>query len=259
MDERFGRRYEDEERRFSEPAPREYEGRRYRGEGYYGGYYGPERSRGTHERRGGGPEERGFLNRAGDELRSWFGDEEAEYRRRQDEREARGRGWPSERWGQGRERGGADDLDERGWARQWGYVESPYERGGMRDSERWGEGARRPSMREESWMTRGPYAGRGPKGYHRSDERIREDVCDRLCEHGGIDASDMEIQVVGSEVTLLGTVSSRWQKRLAEDVADSVSGVSEVHNQLRVTPSQPSAAPGQPGQPGATDWRNRAA
>jgi osmotically-inducible protein OsmY len=257
MDERFGRRYEDDERRFSEPASREYEGRRYRGEGYYGGYYQPERSRGTHERRG-GPDDRGFLNRAGDEVRSWFGDEEAEYRRREDDREGRRRSWPSDRWGQGRERDD-DDFDERGWARQWGYLESPYERGAMRGGERWGEGARRPSMREESWMMRGPYAGRGPKGYQRSDERIREDVCDRLCEHGAIDASDVEIQVVGCEVTLLGFVPSRWQKRLAEDVADSVSGVNEVHNQLRVTQRQPSAQPSQPGQPGSTDWRNRAA
>ena len=33
-------------------------------------------------------EERGFLDRAGDEVRSWFGDEEAERRRERDEREA---------------------------------------------------------------------------------------------------------------------------------------------------------------------------
>src|SRR5258705_3834999 len=34
-----------------------------------------------------GREDRGFIERAGDEVRSWFGDEEAERRRRYDERE----------------------------------------------------------------------------------------------------------------------------------------------------------------------------
>lgn len=28
----------------------------------------------------------------------------------------------------------------------------------------------------------GGFAGRGPKGYQRSDDRIREDVCERLAE-----------------------------------------------------------------------------
>jgi len=44
---------------------------------------------------------------------------------------------------------------------------------------------------------RGPHAGRGPKGYQRSDERIREDVCDRLTEHPAIDASEIEVEVKG--------------------------------------------------------------
>jgi osmotically-inducible protein OsmY len=110
-------------------------------------------------------------------------------------------------------------------------------------------------MRED-WTTRGPFAGRGPKGYERSDERIREDVCDLLCEHGALDASSVEVQVQGREVTLLGFVPSRLQKRLAEDLADSVSGVHEVHNQLRVSQT---ATAGEPGQPGQTDRRDRAA
>ena len=36
------------------------------------------------------------------------------------------------------------------------------------------------------------------------------------------------------EVTLTGTVDDRQAKRLAEDIAESVSGVREVHNQIRV-------------------------
>jgi hypothetical protein len=37
------------------------------------------------------------------------------------------------------------------------------------------------------------------------------------------------------EVTLTGSVSSRDQKRRAEDVAERISGVKDVTNQLRVT------------------------
>jgi len=81
---------------------------------------------------------------------------------------------------------------------------------------------------------RGPYSGRGPKGYQRSDDRIREDVNERLTDHPHIDASEIEVQVKNGEVTLSGTVDERQAKRLAEDIAESVSGVREVHNQIRV-------------------------
>jgi hypothetical protein len=80
----------------------------------------------------------------------------------------------------------------------------------------------------------GRFAGRGPKGYQRSDERIREDVCERLTQDPRVDASDIEIQVQNGEVTLSGTVDDRESKRTAEDVAESISGVKDVHNQIRV-------------------------
>jgi osmotically-inducible protein OsmY len=80
----------------------------------------------------------------------------------------------------------------------------------------------------------GGFAGRGPKGYTRSDERIREDVSDKLMEHPDLDASEIEVRVSGGEVTLSGSVDSRWAKRLAEDVAESCTGVRDVMNQLRV-------------------------
>jgi hypothetical protein len=85
----------------------------------------------------------------------------------------------------------------------------------------------------------GPYAGLGPRGYRRSDERLREDVCDRLTEHGEVDARDMEVEVSAGEVTLSGTAPTRAQKRLAEDIADAVVGVVEVHNRLRVQRPMP--------------------
>ncbi len=78
------------------------------------------------------------------------------------------------------------------------------------------------------------HAGRGPKGYTRSDDRIREDVNDRLTEDHDVDASDIEVQVQNGEVTLTGTVAQRSDKRRAEDVAEMVSGVKHVQNNLRV-------------------------
>ena len=113
---------------------------------------------------------RGWWDRASDEVASWFGDEEAERRRHMDQ---------------------------------------------QRDERR----------------------GRGPKGYRRSDERIKEDVNDRLSDDYYIDASDVEVMVQNTEVTLTGTVPSRRDKRRAEDIADSVSGVTNVENRLRVKQS----------------------
>lgn len=81
------------------------------------------------------------------------------------------------------------------------------------------------------------YAGRGPKDYQRSDERIREEISDRLTDDHRVDASDVVVEVRSCEVTLSGTVNDREQKRRAEDLAESVSGVREVTNQLRVAKS----------------------
>jgi osmotically-inducible protein OsmY len=119
--------------------------------------------------RSGSGGERGWWDRASDTVASWFGDEEAERRRRMDEQ-------------------------------------------------------------------RDQYRGKGPKGYRRSDERIKEDVNDRLSE-GYLDASDVEVTVTNAEVTLTGTVNSRMDKRRVEDIAESVSGVSNVENRLRVKQS----------------------
>ena len=88
--------------------------------------------------------------------------------------------------------------------------------------------------REQDDQTRSR-RGRGPKGYVRSDERIREDVCDRLADDHLVDASEIEVTVAGSEVTLAGTVDSREERRRAEECAERVSGVSHVQNNLRVT------------------------
>jgi len=78
------------------------------------------------------------------------------------------------------------------------------------------------------------HSGKGPKGYKRSDERIKEEFSDLLTSHHEIDPSEVEIKVSGSEVTLTGTVESKHEKRLIEDLASQISGVGDVNNQLRV-------------------------
>ena len=83
---------------------------------------------------------------------------------------------------------------------------------------------------------RGPFTGRGPKGYVRSDERIWEDVNELLTRHGEIDATDISVHVSNRVVALEGTVEDRRTKRLAEDLSENVRGVLDVENRLRVVP-----------------------
>jgi hypothetical protein len=92
------------------------------------------------------------------------------------------------------------------------------------------------------WDSRRPerrFAGVGPKNYTRRDESILEQVCQRLTDDEHVDASEFEVRVEHGEVTLLGEVEDRRMKRRAEDIAESVSGVKDVHNQLRVRKAQP--------------------
>ncbi len=102
-----------------------------------------------------------------------------------------------------------------------------------------GEGyMRRPrgyaDLESERGRDRPSYRGRGPKNYQRSDERIREDICERLTYDDAVDASDVEVNVSDALVTLSGTVHDRYEKRRAEDIADSVTGVKDVQNEIRV-------------------------
>ncbi len=112
--------------------------------------------------------DRDWLDRASDEVSSWFGDEEAARRREMDQR-------------------------------------------------------------------RGGHYGRGPRGYKRADDRIAEDVNDRLTDDWRLDATDIDVTVKDGEVTLSGAVQGREDKRRAEDLAGSVSGVVDVQNNIRVS------------------------
>lgn len=80
----------------------------------------------------------------------------------------------------------------------------------------------------------GPHRGKGPRDYTRRDERILEEINDRLCDNPYIDASEIDVSVSKGILVLSGTVEDRESKRLAEDIGESVSGVKEVENQLRV-------------------------
>ncbi|MBN1208516.1 MAG: BON domain-containing protein [Myxococcaceae bacterium] len=83
--------------------------------------------------------------------------------------------------------------------------------------------------------------GRGPKSYQRSDARIREDICDRLMT-GWMDAENVEVLVREGEVTLEGTVRSREEKWAIEALAESVLGVKDIHNTLRVIRGEQASA-----------------
>jgi hypothetical protein len=114
----------------------------------------------------------------------------------------------------------------------------------------WGEGWSQHQGRDRGYGTRGldevdvgelpPRGrpqGRGPRNYQRSDERIREDVCDRLM-RAWMDAEDVTVRVHDGEVTLSGTVKSREEKRAIEDLSEDTLGVKEVHNEIRVARMQ---------------------
>ena len=140
-------------------------------------------------------------------------------------------------WGDVHGRAGArGDTDEFGYGR--GGRGSPY----RRDRDFWD----RASDEVASWFgddaaerrrrmdAQEDHRGRGPKGYTRSDDRIRDDVSDALSDDNLVDAREISVSVSNAEVTLDGTVDTRFAKRRAEDCAERVSGVTHVQNNLRV-------------------------
>lgn len=124
---------------------------------------------------------------------------------------------------------------------------------GSPDSDRYGDSSYQgtafvspgDTQQSHAGMGRQSYSGKGPKNYTRSDERVTEDICERLTLDPDIDASDIEVKVAQGTATLEGTVSQRWMKHRAEDVADACSGVRNVENRIRVQPPT-GAAYGEP-------------
>jgi len=74
----------------------------------------------------------------------------------------------------------------------------------------------------------------GPKGYQRSDERLREDISERLMQARYIDSSDVTVEVSAAKVVLDGTVPERPMKHAIEDLVDACPGVQDIDNRIRV-------------------------
>jgi len=181
----------------------------YRGQGYGSQGYGSE-GYGFQGQRRYGMQGYGNYGNPGSGGQSWG--QSSEYR---------GEG----RYGQAR--GGNEDYPQwRGQDDDWTNSASSFGRGAYREDGGFGGQASTYGSMGSSRR------GRPPKGYTRSDERIREDVSDRLGDR--MDASDISVEVKNGEVTLSGTVRDRWMKHQIELIADCVGGVKEVNNQIRV-------------------------
>jgi len=124
-------------------------------------------NRGNRDNRTSGNNDRDWWDKASDEVSSWFGDDDAERRRKMD-------------------------------------------------------------------RVRGPHSGKGPKGYTRTDEKLKDDINERLYHDSHIDASDIDVTVDNGEATLTGTVESKMAKRRIEDIIESIAGVRDVENRLKV-------------------------
>jgi osmotically-inducible protein OsmY len=122
---------------------------------------------------------------------------------------------------------------QRGQGGGGGSQDGRFTEGADRAQQSWG-GSYGFGYGGRGWQNRGRFAGKGPKGYQRSDDRIKEEISDRLEESGDIDASEITVMVDKGEATLEGTVPDRWMKRMAEDLVEDCSGVKQVHNRLRI-------------------------
>ncbi|MGE3611057.1 MAG: BON domain-containing protein [Bacteriovoracaceae bacterium] len=80
--------------------------------------------------------------------------------------------------------------------------------------------------------------GKGPKNWHRTDEKILEDVCETLYQSYFIDASNIEVEVKEGQVRLFGSVNSRDEKREAERSIEFIPGVVDVLNEIHIFQSQ---------------------
>lgn len=145
-----------------------------------------------------------------------------------------GQGAQRQDWGdQGQWAGGEQNWRRQGqgsqspqYGQQPDYIgQSSYGQGGLGRSDQHAMGMGGASTERHS--------GRAPKAYTRSDDRVQEDIYERLT-HSDIDCTDIEVNVDKGEVTLTGTVQSRNCKFEAEHITDSVSGVKDVTNQLRI-------------------------
>ncbi|WP_267898812.1 BON domain-containing protein [Sorangium cellulosum] len=67
---------------------------------------------------------------------------------------------------------------------------------------------------------------------------MREDICDQISDHPDLDASEVEVKVQNGEVILSGTVRERRFKHQLEVLAERISGVTDVRNEIRLQREQ---------------------
>jgi osmotically-inducible protein OsmY len=99
----------------------------------------------------------------------------------------------------------------------------------------WGEEQYEAERREEQGRRQ---IERGPRGRRRSDESLAQEIREILTNDPELNATDIEVEVEGGAVTLSGAVDEPDAKLLAEELVESLPGVREVHNRLRVERSE---------------------
>ncbi|MFO0832321.1 MAG: BON domain-containing protein [Phycisphaerales bacterium] len=137
-------------------------------------------------------------------------------------------------WGGGWSgQGGSDSGRASGSSSPYGYAGYSSGGSGRSDEYRSGNGAGRSAG---SYAGGSGYSKRGkaPKSYQRSDDRIKEDVCEAMMD-AGIDGSELDIAVASGVVTLSGSVNDRRNRYHLEHLASTVSGVKDVENNVRVS------------------------
>lgn len=96
------------------------------------------------------------------------------------------------------------------------------------------EGLRNPgenTWREEQGRRQ---TNSGPRSRRKSDESLTQEIREILTADPELEATDVEVEVEGGAVTLRGAVVDSDARLLAEELVESLSGVREVHNRLRV-------------------------
>ncbi len=74
-----------------------------------------------------------------------------------------------------------------------------------------------------------------------ADSEISFNVTSALSWSPSVDATRIHVAVDQGIVTLSGTVDSYWQKHRAEEIAANTSGVTDVRDELTVSPTAPAA------------------
>jgi hypothetical protein len=151
--------------------------------------------------------------------------------------------WPYERGNQDRDqRGGQGRYMQRASEDEQGsHYRGYYSRSAAPFAYPGGQGY----MYSESITLHGPYTGRGPKGYKRSDQQIIEEASQRLERDGEIDASEIEVTAEDGVITLRGHVPDRRTKRRAEECVESVYGARDVMNELKCGSQSQSSSSGE--------------